>query len=225
MATSTLSYHLKDLINAGIISQKRVGYKIFYLMRKLATEDLRDAALHDKEVVTAKLNWYTDIKAELNKYGIPVDDISQLAEVVNAIKLYGYDTEKVLKEFSNLKLLKAQRQAYRDSIAELKNQYDTLNKDCSFLQERVSSYNQSLSTYQELEAIGFGLKELKFLWYTVREIAGANNIPLNEAVQKFLKDIEEQYDDKLGLESKVDKLQTEVNKLTQEEGRLRMQLS
>ena len=32
MATSTLSYHLKDLINAGIISQKRVGYKIFYLM-------------------------------------------------------------------------------------------------------------------------------------------------------------------------------------------------
>jgi hypothetical protein len=56
----------------------------------------------------------------------------------------------------------------------------------------------------------FGLKELKFLWHTVREIAVASNIRLNNAVQKFLRDIAEQYDDKLGLESKVDKLQTEV---------------
>jgi outer membrane murein-binding lipoprotein Lpp len=73
--------------------------------------------------------------------------------------------------------------------------------------------------------MGFGLKEFKFLWHTIREIAVANNIPQDEAVQKFLNDIDEQYDDKLGLGSKVDKLQTEVNKLTQEEARLRMQLS
>jgi DNA-binding transcriptional ArsR family regulator len=32
MATSTLSYHLKDLINAGIIDQRRIGYKVFYVM-------------------------------------------------------------------------------------------------------------------------------------------------------------------------------------------------
>ena len=193
--------------------------------QKSAAEDLRDAALHDKEITTAKLNWYTDLKAELNKYGILVDDISQLAKVINGIKQYGYDTDKVLKEFSNLKLLKAQYQGYKGSIATLKNQYDALNGDYSFLQQKVSSYTQSLSIHQELDAMGFGLKELKFLRHTVREIAGANNIPLSEAVEKFLKDIEDQYDDKLGLESKVDKLQTEVNKLTQEEGRLRMQLS
>ena len=65
--------------------------------------------------------------------------------------------------------------------------------------------------------MGFGLKELKLLWYTAREIAKANNIPQDEAVQKFLKDIEEQYDDKVGLESKVQKLQFEVNRLKQQE--------
>ena len=36
----------------------------------------------------------------------------------------------------------------------------------------------------------FGLKELKQLWHTIREIAEANNIPSKEAVSKFLKDIE-----------------------------------
>ena len=36
--------------------------------------------------------------------------------------------------------------------------------------------------------------------------------------------IEEQYDDKLGFESKVDNLRAEVNRLAQEENRLRSQL-
>jgi DNA-binding transcriptional ArsR family regulator len=34
MATSTLSYHLKDLINSGIIKQERIGYKVYYVMSK-----------------------------------------------------------------------------------------------------------------------------------------------------------------------------------------------
>ena len=54
--------------------------------------------------------------------------------------------------------------------------------------------------------MGFGLKELKLLWNTINEIAVANNMPLNEAQQKFFKDIEEQYDKKLGFESKVQNL-------------------
>jgi len=193
--------------------------------QKSAAEDLRDAALQNEKATTAKLKWYIDLKEELGKSGIPVDDISQLAKVVNGIRQYEYDTEKVLKEFSNLESLKFQCQAYQDRIERLKNQNDTLNQNYSLLQQKVSSCNQSLSTYQELEAMGFGLKELKFLWHTVREIAVVNNIPLGKAVQKFLKDIDEQYDDKLGLESKVDKLQAEINRLTQEESRLRTQLS
>ena len=34
MATSTLSYHLKDLINDGIIKQERIGFKVYYFIPK-----------------------------------------------------------------------------------------------------------------------------------------------------------------------------------------------
>jgi hypothetical protein len=71
--------------------------------------------------------------------------------------------------------------------------------------------------YRELEAMEVGLKELKFLWYKVIKIAEANNIPQDKAVQKFLKDIEEQYDDKVALEAKVQKLRPKVNRLKQQE--------
>jgi uncharacterized coiled-coil DUF342 family protein len=192
--------------------------------QKSVAEELRDIALKHEKMTAANLKWYSDLKEELRKYGIPVDDISQLAKVVSGIKQYGFNTENVINEFSNLELLRLQCQGYQGSITRLKSQYDTLNRDCSFLQQRVSSYNQSLSIYGELEAMGFGLKELKLLRHTVREIAVANNIRPDNAVQKFLRDIAEQYDDKLGLESKVDKLRTEVNRLIQEEARLRTQL-
>ena len=49
-----------------------------------------------------------------------------------------------------------------------------------------------LSLYNELQAMGFGLKELKLLRNTFNEIAYANNIPLDQAHQKFYKDIEEE---------------------------------
>jgi type II secretory pathway predicted ATPase ExeA len=34
LATSTLSYHLKDLINSGIVEQERIGYKVFYVISR-----------------------------------------------------------------------------------------------------------------------------------------------------------------------------------------------
>ena len=65
--------------------------------------------------------------------------------------------------------------------------------------------------------MGFGLHELSFLSNTVNEIASANDIPSKKAAKKFLADVEEQYDKKLGFESKIDKLKTELNKPDQQE--------
>jgi hypothetical protein len=67
-----------------------------------------------------------------------------------------------------------------------------------------------MNIYSHLEGMGFGLKELKQLWHTIREIVEANNIPPKEAVSKFLKDIDEQYDDKLGFESKINEKKEEL---------------
>ena len=58
--------------------------------------------------------------------------------------------------------------------------------------------------------MGFGLKELKQLRNTFNEIAYANNIPKDQVGQKFYNDIEEDYDDKLGFESKLKKLRSDI---------------
>ncbi len=61
--------------------------------------------------------------------------------------------------------------------------------------------------------MGFGLKELRQLWDTIREIAYANNIPSEEVVSKFLKDVKEQYDKKLGFEPEIKEKEKELYNL------------
>ena len=86
-----------------------------------------------------------------------------------------------------------------------------MNQECTLLEEHVKSYNQKLSLYDELQTIGIGLKELKLLRNTINEIAYENKIPTDQAQQKFYKDIEEHYDDKLGFELQLNKLQSEIS--------------
>ena len=57
---------------------------------------------------------------------------------------------------------------------------------------------QIMSVVSELKLMGFVLHELKQLKFTVVEIAEANNILVDLAVSRFLKDVEKHYDDNWG---------------------------
>ena len=189
--------------------------------QKKDTELLHNTALEDGRITSFKLKWYSDLKAELGKYGIPVDDISRLAKLVNNIKEYDYDAGKIINEFLNLEGLRIQHQFLQETVPSLENRNKELKQQCSTLEAWIGIHNQVLSKYRDLEVMGFGLNKLQFLWTTIREIALENNINPEEAVTKFLSDVERQYNNKLGFESKLESLRNEVNKLNQEQVSLR----
>ncbi|HXX98842.1 MAG TPA: hypothetical protein VEL11_17235 [Candidatus Bathyarchaeia archaeon] len=88
-----------------------------------------------------------------------------------------------------------------------------LEEECDRLEEVVSIHSQTAKQVQELKQQGFGFKDIKQLSHTIKEIATANSIPEIFAVKKFITDIEQQYDDKLGFESKVENLKSEISKI------------
>jgi cell division protein FtsB len=193
-------------------------------LEKSDRQFLRDQALQDERMTAAELKWYSDLRAGLQKYDTPVHDIPRFTKTVDGIRQYGYDVGKVTREFSEFQLLETRRKMLEDSVRMLQNESNYLGQRCSSLENMVNSQEQIISIFKELESMGFGLEELKLLWNTISEIGVANNIPLNEAQRKFFKDIEEQYDKKLGFESKVQNLKAEVNTLTQEKKRLHEEL-
>lgn len=180
---------------------------------KSYSEELRDNAVKHEKMTTANLQWYSNLKTELNKYRIPIEDLSLFAKAVHGIGQYGYDVNKIIAEFSEQEFLRRQLEFYRHTIPVLENKCVTLNGLCTSLGQMLNFNRQKLSQSDELEQMGFGLKELKLIWHTINEIAEANNISSDQAVQKFFKDVEEQYDDKLGFEPKLDTLRSEFSAL------------
>ncbi len=191
-------------------TKKLKGQIEMLTLEKSDRQFLRDQALQDERMTAAELKWYSDLKAELRKYGLPVDDIPKFAKTVDGIRQYGYDVGKVISEFSESQSLETRHKMLQDSVRMLQNESNYLGQKCFSLENTVNSHKQIIFIFKELEGMGFGLEELKLLSNTINEITVANNIPLNEAQRKFFKDIEEQYDKKLGFESKVQNLKCRI---------------
>ena len=74
-------------------------------------------------------------------------------------------------------------------------------------------HRKILHALSELQAMAFGIKELKQLWLTISEIAKANTIPAEQSVSGLLKDVEEQYSDRPEFEGKVNEKRNELTQL------------
>ena len=125
-------------------------------------------------MTAAELKWYSNIKAELRKYGLPVDDIPKFAKAVNGLRQYGYDVGKVISEFSESQSRETRRKMLQDSVRMLQNESNYLGQKCSSFENTVNSHKQIISIFKELEGMGFGLEELKLLSNTINEITVAN---------------------------------------------------
>ena len=128
---------------------------------KSYSEELRDNAVKHEKMTTANLQWYSNLKTELNKYRIPIENLSLFAKAVHGIGQYGYDVNKIIAEFSEQEFLRRQLEFYRHTIPVLENKCVTLNGLCTSLGQMLNFNRQKLSQSDELEQMGFGLKRAK----------------------------------------------------------------
>ena len=177
---------------------------------KSNSEHRRAQAEYEEHLINGDIKSYSELKQELGRHGVPIYDIPKFAKVIREISQKNYDVGQVIQEYSDLDSARNRYVKYEVSITDLKMEYNGLNQEYSNLKQSVDYCKQALFLYHELESAGFDLEKLKLLSNTIKDIAKANNIPEAQAVQKFYKDIEEQYDDKLGFESQLNKLRSEI---------------
>ncbi len=131
-----------------------------------------------------------------------------------------------MKESKSLKWLISENE---ERVKEIQEQRNYLLREVSSLDSQASMHKQTMSVYWELEAMGFGLPEIKQIWNTILEIAGTrkDSISPQEAVSLFIRDIEENYHDKFLLEDKVKEKRNELSQIKQElnNSRLALQLT
>lgn len=121
-------------------------------------ESLRDPAIQDERMTAAELKSYSDLRTELRKDGIPIDEISKFAKAVNGIRELGYDVGKVIREFSDYESVETRRKMFQDSVKMLQNEFNHLSQKCSYLETMVNPHSQIISILKELEVWDLGLK-------------------------------------------------------------------
>jgi hypothetical protein len=180
-----------------------------------------DLTLEQKRKDEEELKSYSSSKLILDQYGISITkDISKFTSTVKCIAEFGYDPETVLMEFNDIQYYNDKRRALVIVADEKQRENARLDGLNSSLQHEISMRAQTLSVYNELDNIGFGPLELKRLLDTIIDIMDKNNIHI--AVDKFIKDIQTQYDSKLGFESENERLNIQ-NRILEEEREKRLE--
>ena len=184
---------------------------------KSELEKSRDIILEQNRRAEDEMKSYLSCKQELEKHGISMNiDLPTFARTVKSIAEHRYDPKKVLEEFKDTQYHQGNLRTLKIAIDEAQKYYEKLDSHNSSLLKSISLHAEKADIYNELENAGFGIKELKRLLDTIINIAGSNEINYWLAINKFFKDIETQYDTKLGYESEIEKLVREIKNLKEE---------
>jgi hypothetical protein len=216
---------IEDYINQKTVKKAELEKGLQELTDQISTlqdqkselEKSLNLALEQKRKATDEMKSYFDAKQELDKHKMSItEDTQKFAKTVKCIAEYGYEPKRVLAEFEDIQYLAHKRQALEIATDEMEKNLAKLNQHDYSLRQAINLHSENLSAYNELANIGFGSKELKRLLHIIIDITNSNGITHWLAVDKFFKDIETQYDAKLGFESEKESLNLEIQILKEE---------
>ena len=198
---------------------KSLNAEISILENKKSTleNNLRETIDKNNNILS-HLQWYDFLKQDLpDNYNMNLDEeIIFFSSIINDFKTHNYNILDILKEYKQIQSLRKERDRIQNDINLNTPLQQDLLKQIASLNSQLELSRQTMKIYWELGTMGFDLKKLKQLYSTIIEIAIANHISPWDAVTKFLNDIENQYDNKLGFETKIKELRTTMDKLKDE---------
>ena len=185
--------------------------------RKSELERSRDLVLEQTRRASEGMKSYLDLGRELDKHKISMtQDIPKFARLVRTIAEYGYEPKRVIAEFKDILYQEDKRRALKIAVDEDQKSLAKLSKEYSSVREAIAVHSHNLSLYDELANAGFGTSELRKLLNTILNITSSNGVNFWLAIDKFFKDIDTQYDAKLGFETEQERLIYQNERLKEE---------
>jgi hypothetical protein len=153
----------------------------------------------------------------LDRHNISInEDLPKLANAINRIEEYGYDPKRLIAELKDIQYLDGKKRALEIATEELEERTANLRQQESLLQDKIYIHSENLPVYNQLADMGFGSSQMKALLDKVIDITISNGINYCLAVNKFMNDVETQYNTKLGFELQIEELKYEIQELGKE---------
>jgi hypothetical protein len=169
--------------------------------------------LEDENITSETIQWINMTKRELESNGIRGNEIDSFIQCIKGIKSLNYDVKKVLEKYSEHESLDISIESQKHILEKIRKDIETAKFELSFLNPRINAHRLKLSNLFQLESMGFGLGDLRYLLNTIKEIAKENDINTTTAVEKFFNDLDD-YEEIAGFQNKLKQQTEESNKLS-----------
>lgn len=172
------------------------------------SQEKLEKLLEQNRLIEREIQWTTELRDELRKYGLDVSNISRLVECARFFSENSCDVSEMVGTFSSYEKMQRSHINLEAEIRNLKNNFSQIQQQSiieeSLLQQRKLKNNE----LESLKEMGFGLRELKTLRNIICESAAENGQSTEncDAVKNFISDIENHHHDYLSLRRKVDDL-------------------
>jgi hypothetical protein len=210
---------LTDHIKKQIVEAERLENELKRLREeKTNAQKERDEALEGSKMASNAIDDFIRLKRLLDKFGLSfeVSKIPKLVKVLHELQHSGYEPIMITEKLSSIGSLQTREDELQISIANKEERLRKSTEECAKYEEKLDSHRMSLGLYGKLERDGIGLKELGSLRNIVSEISAChNNLRPYFAFKKFCRDIEGQYDMKLGFEGRIASMNEQLQKSQQ----------
>ena len=218
-------HKIEEYIDEKIAKKKELEKELEDLKNEISTiknekseiENARDLALQQKKMADLEIKSYTNAKQVLDRHNISInEDLPKFANAIDRIEEYGYDLKRLIAELNDIQHLDGKKRALEITTKELEERIANLRQQESLLQDKICLHSENLPVYNQLADMGFSSSQLKTLLDKIINIAISNGINHWLAVNKFIEDVETQYDTKLGFEPQIEDLKSEIQELGKE---------
>jgi hypothetical protein len=210
---------LPDHIKKQIVEAERLENELKRLREeKTNAQKERDEALEGSKMTSNAIDDFIRLKRLLDKFGLSFEEskIPKLVKVLHELQHSGYEPIMITEKLSSIGSLQTREDELQISITNKEERLRKNTEECARYEEKLDSHRMSLGLYGKLERDGIGLKELGSLRNIVSEISAChNNLSPYFAFRKFCRDIEGQYDKKLGFEGRIASMNEQLQKSQQ----------
>jgi hypothetical protein len=210
---------LPDHIKKQIVEAERLENELKRLREeKTNAQKERDEALEGSKMTSNAIDDFIRLKRLLDKFGLSFEEskIPKLVKVLHELQHSGYEPIMITEKLSSIGSLQTREDELQISITNKEERLRKNTEECARYEEKLDSHRMSLGLYGKLERDGIGLKELGSLRNIVSEISAChNNLSPYFAFKKFCRDIEGQYDKKLGFEGRIASMNEQLQKSQQ----------
>jgi len=134
-----------------------------------------DDLLQSKNVNIEAVSEHLKLKEELDRHGVPIQDIDKLLKILVNAGRYGFDGKEIADRLYNMLELEWEERELKDK--------------CKKFSKKISKYKDVVPLTEDIAALGIGIDELLAIKIGINQAAKFYNLPPLTATLRLIDDI------------------------------------